>query len=102
MLTDSIRARLRDRGDLLPTTPEEVALAEAIMAADPHEERRSAVPSRPSDDSQILPLLPLPSASSPFAFAARRGDGPGPSKPGGPEGPEVSSTDPDSSGADAE
>ena len=102
MLTDSIRARLRDRGDLLPTTPEEVALAEAIMAADPHEERRSAVPSRPSDDSQILPLLPLPSASSPFAFAARRGDGSGPSEPGAVEGPDVNSTDPDSSEADTE
>ncbi|MDT7858268.1 hypothetical protein RQM47_16585 [Rubrivirga sp. S365] len=102
MLTDSIRARLRDRGDLLPTTPEEVALAEAVMAADPPTERASAAPSSPDVGSQILPLLPLPSASSPFAFAARRGDGSGPSEPGHPEGPDADSPDVGSGVADAE
>lgn len=102
MLNDSIRARLRDRGDLLPTTPEEVALAEAIMAADLHAEQVLGGPEHSDADSQILPLLPLPSASSTFAFAARRGDGSAPSGTDKPEGPDRDSLDADSDLADDE
>jgi hypothetical protein len=102
MLTDSIRARLRDRGDLLPTTPEEVALAEAVMAADLDAGQVLGGPEHPDAGSQVLPLLPLPSAPSTFAFAARRGGGPASSGGAEPGGPDGDALDADPGVADAE
>ena len=88
MVSDSIRARLRDRGELVPTTPQAVALAEALMVAEVSGERVVGYISG-SADSQALPLIPFPSTPSRFAFAARRGECSDPSKAGDPTAPDA-------------
>lgn len=82
MTSDSIRARLRDRGDLIPQTVDHVALAEALHTSEgtPLASRRpDAVPSlvyrSQSESPPPASLIVPPSASGGFAFAARRKKG---------------------------
>ena len=81
MLSDSIRDRLRDRGDLVPQAVESVALAEALFeleetskpSAPRHMDVHPSLAYRAQDDAPPpVGLIAPPIPSGGFAIAARR------------------------------